>query len=79
MIALSSMKAYEFDCNYEEVNVMVCKVLLIGNFKSKCINVVGIEPLGNDSKSAVEVTFDGLGKEQNAKIYTSVNKSFGCT
>ena len=77
MIPLSLMNNYEFDGNYEEVNVMVSKILLVGNFKSKCINVVGAEPLGADHKSAVEVTFDGLGKERNAEIYTKVSESFG--
>ena len=33
----SSMKEYDYDCNYEEVNVMVSKNLLLGNFKSRCI------------------------------------------
>ena len=77
MIPLSSMKTYEFDCTYEEVNIMVCKILLVGNFKSKCINVVGTEPLGADNKSSVEVTLDWLHKDRNVEICTKVSDSFG--
>ena len=40
LIPLSSMKEYDFDCNREEVNVIVAKTLLSVNFKSNCINVV---------------------------------------
>ena len=57
MIPLSTMKKYEFECNLDQVNVMVGKKKLIGNFKSKCIKVVRTEPLGIDSKCVVEVTF----------------------
>ena len=40
LIPLSLMKEYDFDCNREEVNVIVAKTLLSVNFKSNCINVV---------------------------------------
>ena len=79
------MEGYDYDCNYEEVNVMVSKNLLVGNFKSKCINVVRTDPLGSAQipmeyrKKAVEVTFDmetnGKRKE-DIKIYTELNESF---
>ena len=72
MIPLSSTKTYEFDCNYEEVNVMVSKILLVGSFKSRCINLVRSEPLGADNKSSVEVTFDWLHKDQNVETYTNL-------
>ena len=58
IIPLSSMKTYEFGCNYEEVNVMVTKNLAARNVKCKCINVVRTEPLV--SIPMVEVTFDLL-------------------
>ena len=77
MIPLSSMKNYEFECNVDQVNVMVGKNILIGNFKSKCINVVRTEPLGIDSKYVVEVTFDGLVKERNSAAYVLSSGSFG--
>ena len=77
MIPLSSMKAYEFDCNHAEVNVMVSKILVVGSFKSRCINVVRTEPLGADNKSSVEVTFDWLHKDRNVEICTKVSDSFG--
>ena len=34
MIPLSSMKKYEFECNLDQVNVMVGKNILIGNSTS---------------------------------------------
>ena len=90
IIPLSSMKEYDYDCNYEEVNVMVSKNLLLGNFKSDCINVVRADPLGSPEipieyrKEAVEVTFDMEHKgkrngkpKEDIKIYTSLNESFG--
>ena len=77
MIPLSWMKAYEFDCNYEEVNVMVSKILLVGSFKSRCINVVRAEPLGADNKSSVEDTFDWLHRDRNVEICTKVSDSLG--
>ena len=90
IIPLSSMKEYDYDCNYEEVNVIVSKNLLLGNFKSKCINVVRTDPLGSPEipmeyrKKAIEVTFDMETKEkhkgkrkEDIKIYTSLNESFG--
>ena len=58
IIPLSSMKTYEFECNYEEVNMMVTKSLVARKVKSKCINVVATEPLGMVPCQTVEVTFD---------------------
>ena len=65
IIPLSSMKEYDFDCNREEVNVIVAKTLLSMNFKSNCINVVADNPYiiydeehCGEVKEFVEVTFD---------------------
>ena len=58
IIPLSSMKTYEFECNFEEVNVIVTKNLVARKVNSKCINVVATEPLGMFPSPTVEVTFD---------------------
>ena len=77
------MEGYDYDCNYEEVNVMVSKNLLLGNFKSDCINVVRpdlIEIPMEYRKKAVEVTFDMETKgkhKEDIKICTVLNESFG--
>ena len=85
IIPPSSMKEYDYGCNYEEVNVMVSKNLSIDNFKSKCINVVRTDPLVSIDipmeyrKKAIEVTFDMEPKgkrKEDIKIYTVLNESF---
>ena len=58
VIPLSLMKTYEFNRNYEEVNIMVTKNLVARKVKSKCINVVATEPLGMVPSPTVKVTFD---------------------
>ena len=76
------MEGYDYDCNYEEVNVMVSKNLLLGNFKSDCINVVRadlIEIPMEYRKKAFEVTFDMETKgkhKEDIKICTVLNESF---
>ena len=62
IIPLTSMKEYEFECNLEEVNVIIAKKLIIGNPRSKCINVV--KGKGNYS---VEVSFDIIKTKSKAK------------
>ena len=69
IIPLTSMKEYDFDCNQEEVNVIVAKTLLVGNLKSNCINVVRDKPSiiydedhCGELKDFVEVTFDFIDK-----------------
>ena len=85
LIPLSSMKEYGFDCNREEVNVIVSRTLLSVNFKSNCINVVADNPCiiydeehCGEVKDFVEVTFDvisNLGKD--VKFETVSATSFG--
>ena len=86
IIPASSMKEYDYDCNYEEVNVMVSSNLLLGNFKSKDINVVSTEPLGpydipiEYRKKGVEVTFHLETKKkrkEDIKFFTELGESFG--
>ena len=78
MIPLPSMKTYEFDCNYEEVNVMVTKNLVARKVKSKCINVVATEPLGMVPSPTVEATFDlCCERSRFAIINASENRLFG--
>ena len=85
LIPLSSMKAYDFECNREEVNVIVARTLLSVNFKSSCINVVADAPYiiydeenCGEVRDFVEVTFDiesKLGKD--VKLETVSATSFG--
>ena len=58
IIPLSSMKSYDFECNLDEVNVMVTKNLVFRKVSSKWINVIHTEPLGKVPSPTVEVTFD---------------------
>ena len=78
IISLSLMKTYEFECNYEEVNVMVTKNLVARKVKSKCINVVVTEPLGMVPCATVEVTFDLCCERSRFAIINSFeNRPFG--
>ena len=84
MIPLASMKEYEFEFNCEEVNVIVAKTLLVGNFKSKCINVVKGEPFeiydeesDGQYKDSVEVTFDLIPKDKDVKVKAMAGDPFG--
>ena len=84
IIPLSSMKEYEFECNREEVNVILSKALLVNGSKSKCIDVVRGEPFGiysdesdGEFKDSIEVTFDMLHKNKDVKIKTNCGYSFG--
>ena len=86
IIPTSSMKEYDYDCNYEEVNVMVSSNLLLGNFKSKEVNLVSTEPLRpydipiEYRKKGVEVTFDLETKKkhkEDIKFFTELGVSFG--
>ena len=78
VIPLSSMKTYEFECNYLEVNVMVTKNLVARKVKSKCINVVATEPLGMVPCPTVEVTFDLCCEHSRFAIINSFeNRPFG--
>ena len=70
-------KEYEFECNHEKVNVMVSKVLLVGGFKCRRINVVRGDPLGANGKSSIEVTFDWFDKDRDFEVQTKVGDSFG--
>ena len=70
--------------NAKEVNIIVSKKLLVGDSKSKCINVVKGEPFGiYDEKSSgvpkdsVEVTFDLIQMNKDVEIKTRVGDSFG--
>ena len=65
IIPLSSMALYEFECNMEEVNVMVTKNLVCRNVRSKWINIVRTEPLGMVPRDTVEVTFDLMSSERS--------------
>ena len=85
LIPLRSMKEYDFECNREEVNVIVARTLLSVNFKSNCINVVADSPCimfdgenCGEAKNFVVVTFDiesKLGKD--VKFETVSATSFG--
>ena len=78
IIPLSSMKTYQFECNYEEVNVMVTKNLVARKVKSKCINVVATEPLGMVPCPTVEGTFDLCCERSRFAIINSFeNRPFG--
>ena len=85
LIPLSSMKEYDFDCNREEVNVIVAKTLLSVNFKSNYINVVADSPCiihdeehCGEVKDFVEVTFDIKSKlDKDVKFETVRATSFG--
>ena len=68
VIPLSSISLYEFECNLEEVNVMVTKNLVSRKVRSKWINVVSTEPLGMSPRPTVEVTFDLIPSEHNRCI-----------
>ena len=74
IIPLSSIVLYEFECNLEEVNIMVTKNLVCKKVRSKWINVVHTEPLGMVPRPSVEVTFD-LISERNRSI--EENRPFG--
>ena len=65
IIPLSSMKSYEFECNSEEVNLMVTKNLVAKIVSSRCINVVYTEPLKMVPRPTVEVTFDLAPREHS--------------
>ena len=78
IIPLSRMKTYEFECNYEEVNVMVTKNLVARKIKSKCINVVATEPLGMVPSPTVEVIFDLCCERSRFAIINAFeNRPFG--
>ena len=78
IIPLSSMTTFEFECNYEEVNVMVTKNLVARKVKSKCINVVATEPLEMVPYPTVEVTFDLCCEHSRFAIINSFeNRPFG--
>ena len=78
IIPLSSMKKYEFECNYEEVTMMVTKNLVARKVKSKCINLVATEPLGMVPCPTVEVTFDLCCEHSRFAIVNSFeNRPFG--
>ena len=78
IIPLSSMKTYEIECNYEEVNVMVTKNLVARKVKSKCINVVATEQLGMVPCPTVKVTFDLCCERSRFAIINSFeNRPFG--
>ena len=78
IIPLSSMKTYEFDCNYKEVNTMVTKNLVARKVKSKCINVVATEPLEMVPSPTVEITFDLCCELSRFAIINAFeNKPFG--
>ena len=79
IIPLSSMTLYEFECNLEEVNVMVTKNLVCRKVRSKWINVVHTEPLGMEPRYTVKVTFDLIPFECNRGFVTDEfeNRAFG--
>ena len=58
ILPLSSMVLYEFECNLEEVNVMVTKNLVCRKVRSNWINIIHTEPLGMVPRPTVEVSFD---------------------
>ena len=57
------MKSYDFECDLDEVNVMVTKNLVCRKVSSKWINVVHTERLGKVPSPTVEVTFDQVRHE----------------
>ena len=64
LIPLSSFTSHEYDCDYEEVNVMVPRELTDGLThisKTGCINVVGSEPFIYEKVEPVEnpVSYEG--------------------
>ena len=79
VVPLSSMTLYEFECNLEEVNVMVTKNLVCRKVRSKWINVVHTEPLGMEPRDTVDVTFDLIPFERNRRFVTDEfeNRAFG--
>ena len=85
LIPLSSMKEYDFECNREEVNVIVAKTLLSMNFKSSCINVVADAPYiiydeenCGEVRDFVKATFDIESKlGEDVKFETVSATSFG--
>ena len=85
LIPLSSMKEYEYECNCEEVNVIVAKSLISVKFSCNCINVVADNPCiifddehCGEAKNFAEVTFDiitKLGKDIKFETVSAI--SFG--
>ena len=65
IIPLSWMKSYDFECNLDEVNVIVTKNLVYRKVSSKWINVVHTKPLGKNPSPTVEVTLDLLRREHS--------------
>ena len=65
IIPLSSMKSYDFECNLDEVNIMVTKNLACRKVSSKWINIIHTEPLGKVPSPTVEVTFDLVRRERS--------------
>ena len=79
IMPLSSMKSYDFECNLDEVNVMVTKNLVCRKVSSKWINVVHTEPLGKVLSPTVEVTF-GLVRHERSRFWANdsfENRPFG--
>ena len=79
IIPLSSMKSYDFECNLDEVNIMVIKNLVCRTVSSKWINIVHTEPLGKVPSPTVEVTF-GLVRRERSRFWANdsfENRPFG--
>ena len=87
IIPLSSLKVYEYDCNLDEVNIIVSEKLVTGlprSSKILCVNVVKDEPFSfydeecNEiSEDAVEVSFDIAHLKKNCKVEIASGFSFG--
>ena len=85
LIPLSSMKEYEYECNREEVNVIVAKSLISAKYSCNCINVVADNPCiifsgdyCGEANNFAEVTFDVITKlGKDVKFETTSAFSFG--
>ena len=64
LIPISFMESYEFECNREEVNVIVSKNLMSRNSKSNCVSIQGTDGLKNNT---IEVKFDLVFPEKKVK------------
>ena len=75
IIPLSSLKEYDYDCNLDEVNVMITKVLVDGlpsSSKIGCINVVRSKPFriyGEGSDEESEEESEGESNEEYYEIF----------
>ena len=79
IIPLSSMKSFDFECNLDEVNVVVTKNVVCKKVSSKWINVIQTKPLDKVPSPTVEVTFD-LVRREHSRFWANdsfENRPFG--